>query len=105
MTEQEKHDRAEYAENMRAGKRSFRIPEHLAIILGDGNTAGYADYKAGRPKREFDPETSDFVYVKGYDSGYEMASKGKMPQCVALREMSLAAAMKLNPDPEEADVL
>ena len=90
MTEKEKSEREKYAENIASGKAQFRIPEDLAHILGAGNEAGYADYKAGKPAREFDAETSDEIFVRGYKAGYRMASKGKKPQTVVLKEMGFA---------------
>lgn len=82
----ERRQRKEYAENIASGKGSFRVPTKLAAILGAGNDSGFSDYNKGLPSR---PQSDDFIFVRGYDSGYKMASKGRLPQREQLRRMGL----------------
>lgn len=85
-TELEKKQRIQYAEDIASGKGSFRIPTNLAKILGDGNDAGFRDFNAGLPEQ---PNSTDFIYVRGYQCGYRMASKGKVHQREQLRRLGL----------------
>ena len=86
MTELEKKQRQQYRDNIASGKSQFRIPTKLARILGYGNTDGYNDFLAGLPPS---PKSDDFIYVRGYEGGYRMASKGKVPQREQLRRLGL----------------
>lgn len=86
-TELEKKQRREYRDNIASGKGSFRIPARLARILGAGVEDGFNDYTASLPSNPV--KSADFIYVRGYTSGYRMASKGKIPQCVQLRRLGL----------------
>lgn len=72
-----------------------KLTEAEAKELGEGNRAGWSDYVAFRQPlfKKADAEQSDRpFFVRGYVTGYRLASRGKKPMCMIVEEQWVSRA-------------